>query len=238
MKLLNYIILLCFLWLPTASISQTISNCASCNESLLTIEELPKFSLESLQLLRNEIFARNGYSFNNTGYQSYFEEKNWYESKRDNSQVQLNKTAQTNVQLLQKLENELIEYRKDILYELHQLKQDILYNDEYKLVDEFNQELDGFDYLKTAMKQLNLDNLNWYNNQGLHKVTIDNGHQITIYSIAIWNREISITHNLSAKSELLDNTYIHYASESEFSITWIFKFDQRKINFVRTEIAG
>lgn len=50
---------------------------------LITVNDLKSFTAEEVRLLRNEIYARYGYTFTNTELQEYFEEKSWYHSNPD-----------------------------------------------------------------------------------------------------------------------------------------------------------
>ncbi|RDY23801.1 YARHG domain-containing protein [Romboutsia maritimum] len=72
----------------------------------LTEGELSKHTKPKLALIRNEIFARHGYIFENEPYKTYFSAKQWYkvdESFKGDSQ-QLNKYEEKNINLIKKLE--------------------------------------------------------------------------------------------------------------------------------------
>ena len=49
------------------------------NSEYLTQEDLDGLSKEELRIARNEIYARHGRRFNDSGLQSYFDSKSWYE---------------------------------------------------------------------------------------------------------------------------------------------------------------
>lgn len=74
----------------------------------LTEEELKEYTKEELGYIRNEIYARYGYIFNDDKYQVYFDEKDWYE--RDDSFSgewdEFNDYEKANIQLIKSLEKE------------------------------------------------------------------------------------------------------------------------------------
>lgn len=65
---------------------------------LLDQEDIVNKTPEELALMRNEIFARNGYTFSNAQYQNYFER--FYRALYDNSKVKLSEIETENVNLL------------------------------------------------------------------------------------------------------------------------------------------
>lgn len=58
------LVLICLLLGVLNTYSQ-ITNCAACDERLLTAKDLDGKSMEEIALLRNEIFAHKGYVFDN-----------------------------------------------------------------------------------------------------------------------------------------------------------------------------
>ncbi len=58
--------------------------------------------LDRLRLMRNEIYARHGYIFQDRKLQAYFDTKNWYH--RVSRDVKLNNTEQYNVDALKRIE--------------------------------------------------------------------------------------------------------------------------------------
>ncbi len=73
---------------------------------LLTEEELSDYSKEELAYIRNEIFARRGYVFENEEYKNYFSKKSWYreDPSFDGDIESLNLIEKDNVNLIKKLE--------------------------------------------------------------------------------------------------------------------------------------
>lgn len=74
----------------------------------LNKDELSIYNKEELALIRNEIYARHGYIFNQEPFKSYFNQKEWYipNSYFKGSDSELNSFEKENVKLIQKLEKE------------------------------------------------------------------------------------------------------------------------------------
>ena len=70
----------------------------------LTKSELSSFSSDTLALIRNEIYARNGYVFKKEKYKDYFESKLWYVPNPDFNESFLNETEKYNIQLIKSME--------------------------------------------------------------------------------------------------------------------------------------
>ena len=70
----------------------------------LTISELYGYSPETLALIRNEIYARNGYVFSKQKYRDYFSSKLWYNPNPDFNEGVLNEIEKYNIQLIKSLE--------------------------------------------------------------------------------------------------------------------------------------
>lgn len=73
----------------------------------LNIPDLILYSKHDLKIMRNEIFARNGYVFKEGGeMDTYFLQKKWYASMPKTNNVNLNDIEKHNVDLIFKLEKE------------------------------------------------------------------------------------------------------------------------------------
>lgn len=70
--------------------------------------ELKKYDKDELAIIRNEIYARHGYVFNQEPFKSYFNSQAWYipNGSFKGSDVELNAYEKENVQLLLRLEKE------------------------------------------------------------------------------------------------------------------------------------
>ena len=70
----------------------------------LSAGELYGYSSATLALIRNEIYARNGYIFSKQQYKDYFSSKDWYSPNPYFSENQLNSIEKYNIQLIKSLE--------------------------------------------------------------------------------------------------------------------------------------
>lgn len=70
----------------------------------LTQEELLEFDLDELGEMRNEIYARYGYSFKNKSWRHYFERKDWYIPTRTDIRDKITKVEYENIDLIKDVE--------------------------------------------------------------------------------------------------------------------------------------
>lgn len=70
----------------------------------LSASELSGFSSDTLALIRNEIYARNGYIFQKEKYKNYFGSKLWYTPNPNFNESWLNETEKYNIQLIKSME--------------------------------------------------------------------------------------------------------------------------------------
>lgn len=70
----------------------------------LTASELSGYSKSTLALIRNEIYARNGYVFQKQQYRDYFGSKSWYYPNSGFNESWLNSTEKYNIQLIKSME--------------------------------------------------------------------------------------------------------------------------------------
>ena len=67
--------------------------------------KLTKFGIDSLRLIRNEVFARRGLIFKSNDLQEYFRIFDWYLPKYNDVTDQLNDVDKMNIKLVQNIEN-------------------------------------------------------------------------------------------------------------------------------------
>ena len=70
----------------------------------LTVNELYGYSSDALALIRNEIYARNGYIFSKQEYRNYFSSKLWYTPNPNFNESWLNDIEKYNIQLIRSIE--------------------------------------------------------------------------------------------------------------------------------------
>ena len=74
---------------------------------LLLPKELADFSLKELKTMRNEIFARYGYTFNKGGeMDTYFRDQPWYRPQRSNVNAFLTLLERKNIEEILRMENQ------------------------------------------------------------------------------------------------------------------------------------
>lgn len=67
---------------------------------LITEGELEKLDDKTVELIKNEIYARHGYIFTNRALKKYFESFNWYEPSEEYSPNLLNPTEKANLKTI------------------------------------------------------------------------------------------------------------------------------------------
>jgi len=73
----------------------------------ITDEFLSEKDSQTLGLIRNEIYARHGYVFRNSGYQNYFGSKEWYNPNPNFTEDLLNNVERENVKKVQEYERRI-----------------------------------------------------------------------------------------------------------------------------------
>jgi len=202
---------------------QPINDCSICSKQLLNADQLKNKSLEELVLLRNEIYARNGYVFNNYSFGYYFENQKWYQPASSNDEIQLSDIEQKNVALLKSLENKIQNRRNIAISDLKRLKTALNENDK-QIINEFvgnimiiTEDYWAIEYLKKAMNHINLDDIHWNKNKGFYSVSIDNGFGIFKCEIIFKNDYLMIEVRNYGFSEIFEG--FEYTPQSPFMIT-------------------
>ena len=232
-----------FLTILTQTFGQALNDCSTCSTQIIKEEQIKNLSIDEIRLLTNDLFARNGYVFTSSKFQNYFTDKNWYKPIKNNSAIKFNDTEKQNIQLFQTKTKTLEVQRKAIIAQLKMFKSYVLQNNNVNLQKAFNYKSEDKydkDYLLSVMKKIDLDDINWFKNVGIHKILIDNGFVIIEYSISIENEKISILYNFMKHSEIIKelDIYTDYQSEGEHLYNWQFEYTNNKMNFVRLAVAG
>lgn len=82
----------------------TINNIDFNLDSKFEIELLGKLDKHELSILRNSIYAKYGYKFNNPEYRDYFEKFEWYKEKKSNTDIKLNNIDRKNINSIKTIE--------------------------------------------------------------------------------------------------------------------------------------
>lgn len=237
---------LLFLMLLHPAFGQALKDCSSCSAQLITAENIKDLSVDEIRLLTNEIFARNGYQFENSRFQNFFEQKSWYKSKNDNKLVVFNEIEEQNIKLFQDRTKELKSDQQELVAQLKIFKNLIL-NDKK---DELNARF-GFYYdnqtgederksLKEVLNKINLDDINYYKSRGLNSTMTDNGFVKIVYEISVEDENVHLYYNYMAHSKIIKDfdQFTDYHSEDEYMYNWQFEFKNNKLRFIRLAIAG
>ncbi len=72
---------------------------------LITEGDLEKLDDKTVELIKNEIYARHGYIFTNRALKKYFESFNWYEPSEEYSPNLLNPTEKANLKTIKKFQS-------------------------------------------------------------------------------------------------------------------------------------
>lgn len=244
-KMKNYIFIV-FTVLCLNVKAQTLKDCSTCATQLIKSEKINDLSIDEIRLLTNEIFARNGYQFENSRFQNFFEEKSWYQSKNNNKSVVYNEIEKKNIKLFQDKTKELKNKQQALVNQLKNFK-NLVINDkkeELKTKFGFNYENqigdDESNWLKEVFNKINIDDINYYKNNGLNSTTTDNGFVKIVYEVSIENENVNIYYNYMTHSKIIKNfdAFTDYHSEEEFMYNWQFEFKNDRLKFVRLAIAG
>lgn len=94
---------------------------ANTNYELLSEEYLYKTEIAKIKLIRDEIYARHGYIFQNKETQKYFESKTWYKPNPEYSDELLNDMEIENLKIISTFLNEEQEDENDEIDKWRQL---------------------------------------------------------------------------------------------------------------------
>jgi len=230
----------------TKTFGQTLKDCSTCSTQIIKAEQLKNLSIDEIRLLTNEIFARNGYQFENSRFQNFFEEKSWYKSKNNNKSVEFNEIEKKNIKIFQDKSKELKINQQELVNQLQNFKILVLNNNKEELKAKF-----GFYYenqtgedepksLKEVLNKINLNDITYYKNNGLNSIMTDNGFVKIVYEVSIENENVNLYYNYMAHSKIIKDfdEYTDYHSENEYMYNWQFEFKNNKLKFIRVAIAG
>jgi hypothetical protein len=240
------ILILFLLFNLIKSNAQTLKDCSTCAIQIIKNEQIKNLCIDEIRLLSNEIFARNGYEFENSRFQNYFESLSWYKSKGNNKNIVFKDVEKQNIKILQEQTKLLKAEQDELMKQLKEFKNLVLANkiDELKLKFGFVYEeqygSENAVLLKKVFGKIDLADINYYKNKGLNNVMTDNGFVKILYELTIEKKEINIYYNYMAHSKIIKNfdEYTDYHSENEFMYNWQFQFKDNKLKFIRLAIAG
>lgn len=104
----NY--LFCLLLASLSVTAQNLTDCSQCSSQIIKENMIANLDLYALKLLKNEIYARKGYTFSNAEYAAYFTNKSWYKPSNNNSAIEFSDIEQANISLLAQKISEISQY--------------------------------------------------------------------------------------------------------------------------------
>lgn len=79
------------------------------SQRLLTYEDIRNLSQYNLRIMRNEIYARHGFIFQNTEMYNYFSSQSWYSARYNDISGMLSSIEKTNIVFIKKYEHDAVE---------------------------------------------------------------------------------------------------------------------------------
>lgn len=235
------------------SYAQKLTKCSECNTKKYNNANISTNELFELELLRNEIFARHQYIFENRSLEEYFQRFDWYKPDYKNkTAINLNTIEQHNVALFKKREKELKQQRVTLINELKIFKKALNNNDQAHIEKVLLARLKKSDTpyyneliskLKNTLSKIPLDAINWHKGNAQYSIEIDNGFSVSSEGIYIKRNEISIiiSDPQEHSSLMKDDAFEYpstYDSESENTFFIEFKIEHKKLVLVKTKVAG
>ena len=94
--------------------------------------------------------------------------------------------------------------------------------------------------MKEVFTRINLDDISYYKNNGLHSVTVDNGFVKIVYEVSIEDGSVNLFYNYMSHSKIIKDfdEFSDYHSEDEFMYNWQFELKKNRLEYIRTVIAG
>lgn len=240
---MKYIIVLFFSILCLEGKSQTLKDCSNCSTQVVKEEQIKDLNIDEIRFLTNDLFARKGYKFKSADVDNYYSDKGWYKPVTDNHKIVFNDIEKQNIKLFQDKATEIKKEREELITELKKFKSVLLANDKSKLYTNYGYSSidkeynDQCKYLREALTEINLDDVNWSFDIGMYKVTVDNGDFVMNYEIRISLDGFSVQYGNQGGSEIGKQLYPN-DHITEFSFWWEFEWKNNKIKFLKMNMAG
>jgi len=204
--------------------------------------EMYSKSLSELKLLRNEFFARHGYSFKSKKLKEHFHQFNWYQGTKSIDEIELSKNEHAQVNFIKKVEKEkkLNESRIKILKILPEIPAESMETWEWK-------EKDRTEYTKNSIELGYLTN----DNSGmLQKKFLSDNHFFVQVVDGFWellvipiknNSYFILTIDIAGDGHFIRMYEYNYTNISELEIADVFSknlythFIPEKINCKESE---
>ena len=234
---------LLLLILSFKAFGQKLDNCTTCKYQALREEDIRGNELFEIELLRNEIFARHGYNFENQRLVEYFSQFSWYKSNSDQTfnSSELNKFENHNIQLFIKVEDKIKAERQAILNQVMLLQKAFLSNDSEavrELILEAPSAKGGINWLRNVLPIFDLDDIHWFKQKAHYSIETDNGKSSSVAKIEFEGNSISVArvapsnHSVVMNSDEAFKYPSDYYSEDEYGINAIIIFEEGQLKLI------
>ncbi|MGJ1364248.1 YARHG domain-containing protein [Sphingobacterium spiritivorum] len=220
--------------------AQTLKDCSTCATELIKADQIKELSVDEIRYLTNDLFARKGYVFQSSEIDSYYSDKSWYKPVNANSTLEYNKIENQNIKLFQDRTKALLAERAQLIAELKKLKSLVMSKNKMVFQNQFGYKTeDNNDYILNVVDEIFLDDIHWFKNEGLYKVSKDNGDIIKEYTLQIVGNTVTFSFSLRGFSDIGNGNTIYPTTFSpESSYLYVFRFAQGKLRFDKVIVAG
>lgn len=104
-KMKKYLVF--FLLISLTINAQNLKDCSKCSSEIINESSIVNQDASSLKLLKNEIYARKGYTFSNEEYANHFKQFSWYKPSDNNNAITFSDIEQKNISILAKKISEI-----------------------------------------------------------------------------------------------------------------------------------
>lgn len=104
-RMKNY--LLYFLLISFTINAQNLKDCSECSSEIIRESSIQNLNVPALKLLKNEMYARKGYTFSNEEYARHFKQFSWYKPSANNNTIVFSDIEQKNIAILAQKINEI-----------------------------------------------------------------------------------------------------------------------------------
>lgn len=221
--------------------AQKLNDCSRCLTEIITLEEIQAFSIDEVQFLLNDLYARKGFTFENFDLQAYFVGESWYQPT-NNQDIIFNDIETQNIELFKSYIKTQELHRNDLLLNIRIFKELVQNKDIEKLQRMFRfpytkfVENDKIKLLEAILEYIPFEKANFYKNNGYYRFSTDTGRTKTDYIFRIEGSSIHFLYNSGGLSEIIEkrNQYTTLLPDEgkEFTIDWEFLFENNQFTFV------
>lgn len=200
------------------------------SKHLFSQKELESLSVRQVRLMKNDIFALQGYRFTDKALATYYERQPWYKPIEDNKLIKLTELEQKNVSLLQTRLDWLERRNKQIIEHLFQLRELDIQDAGESLQMKF--EMDTFEPFQQLIFQIDYSALA---NSGYSALERDDGDIRLSYEAKIEGEGLNLSFHRNVSQA---KGALKLSEDEEWAVSWQFKLDNGKLRLVKVDFAG